>query len=211
MARMKTKGSAVPDPIAAPVPAVDIQPAEPAPEPAAEKPVLAKLLAAVAIPTSAAQVRTAFSHTEDAKMDTIETATEKTQAMFAGLNDRTKGAVEKSTQMFEEMNAFGKGNVEAIVESSKLAAKALETVGQDVAEYAKTSFESSTAAMKTLASASSPTEFFKLQGDYARAAFDAMIAQSSRSTEKLLKMAGEVAQPISNRVAVATDKFKTAA
>lgn len=144
-------------------------------------------------------------------MDTIETATEKTQAMFAGLNDRTKGAVEKSTQMFEEMNAFGKGNVEAIVESSKLAAKALETVGQDVAEYAKTSFESSTAAMKTLASASSPTEFFKLQGDYARAAFDAMIAQSSRSTEKLLKMAGEVAQPISNRVAVATDKFKTAA
>jgi phasin family protein len=185
-----------------------IQPAAPAIEPAVEPVPASDPVAAT--PTLAAQVRTAPSPEKDVIMD-INTAAEKTQAFFSGFTDRSKGAVEKSTQMFEEMNAFGKGNVEAIVESSKIAAKAFETVGQDVADYAKTSFESSAAAFKTLASATSPTEFFKLQSDYARAAFDTMIAQSSRSTEKMLKLAGEIAQPISNRVAIATDKVKTAA
>ena len=223
MARTKTRGPAVPKP--APVISEAIQPdapaielAVPAIEPAvpmipttepAVEPVPASDPVAAILP-SAAQVRTAASAEKDVIMDTT-TVTEKTQAFFSGFTDRSKGAVEKSTQMIEEMNAFGKGNVEAIVESSKIAAKAFETVGQDVAEYAKTSFESSAAAFKTLASATSPTEFFKLQSDYARTAFDTMIAQSARSTEKMLKLAGEIAQPISNRVAVATDKIKSAA
>ncbi len=210
MARAKTRVPAMPKPQT--IEPEAIQPAAPAIEPAVE-PVPASDPVAVA-PTLAAQVRTAPSPEKDVTMDintAANTAAEKTQAFFSGFTDRSKGAVEKSTQMFEDMNAFGKGNVEAIVESSKIAAKAFETVGQDVADYAKTSFESSAAAFKTLASATSPTEFFKLQGDYARAAFDTMIAQSSRSTEKMLKLAGEIAQPISNRVAIATDKVKTSA
>lgn len=210
MARAKTRVPAMPKPQT--IEPEAIQPAAPAIEPAVE-PVPASDPVAAA-PTLAAQVRTAPSPEKDVTMDintAANTAAEKTQAFFSGFTDRSKGAVEKSTQMLEDMNAFGKGNVEAIVESSKIAAKAFETVGQDVADYAKTSFESSAAAFKTLASATSPTEFFKLQGDYARAAFDTMIAQSSRSTEKMLKLAGEIAQPISNRVAIATDKVKTSA
>ncbi|TXC71828.1 phasin family protein [Sphingomonas ginsenosidivorax] len=211
MARTRTRAAAVPklEPMKPqPIEPDAIQPAAPAIEPAVEPVPASDPVAAT--PTLAAQVRTAPSPEKDVIMD-INTAAEKTQAFFSGFTDRSKGAVEKSTQMFEEMNAFGKGNVEAIVESSKIAAKAFETVGQDVADYAKTSFESSAAAFRTLASATSPTEFFKLQSDYARAAFDTMIAQSSRSTEKMLKLAGEIAQPISNRVAIATDKVKTAA
>ena len=223
MARTKTRGPAVPKP--APVISEAIQPdapaielAVPAIEPAvpmipttepAVEPVPASDPIAAILP-SAAQVRTAASAEKDVIMDTT-TVTEKTQAMFADLSTRAKGAMEKSAAAFEDANAFAKGNIEAIVESSKIAAKAFETVGQDVAEYAKSSFESSAAAFKTLASATSPTEFFKLQSDYARTAFDTMIAQSARSTEKMLKLAGEIAQPISNRVAVATDKIKSAA
>jgi phasin family protein len=180
--------------------------------PVVEAPVIeAPVAVAVAMPPSAAQDRTAPSPEKDAIMDTFEAATQKTHAMFAGLNDRTKGAMEKGTHLIEEFNAFGKGNIEALVESSKIAAKAMETVGQDVTDYAKGAFESSAAAMKTLASASSPTEYFRLQGDYARSTFDTMIAQGSHATEKMLKLAGEIAQPISNRVAVATDRLKGAA
>lgn len=139
------------------------------------------------------------------------TAGDKAQAMFSDLNGRAKGAMEKSAAMFEDVTAFNKGNIEAIVESSKLAAKGAETLGHDVAAYAKTSFEGATEAMKTLAAAKSPTEFFKLQGDYARTAFDTLIADSARTTEMMMKMMGEIAQPISNRVAVATNKMKLSA
>ena len=72
-------------------------------------------------------------------------------------------------------------------------------------------FEEATAAFKTLASVKSPTEFMKLQSDFVRGAFDAMVAETSRSTETMLKLAGEVAQPISNRMAVAAEKMKTPA
>lgn len=143
--------------------------------------------------------------------DTIKTATDKTMALFADAGDRTKGAVEKGQQMFEEMNSFGKGNIEAMVESSKIAVRGVESLGQDAAAYAKKSFEDATLAAKTLSTVKSPAEFMKLQGDFMRQSFDALVAQTSRGTEAMLKLAGDVAQPISNRVALAADKVKVAA
>ena len=136
---------------------------------------------------------------------------EKTQAMFADLSTRAKGAMEKSAAAFEDANAFAKGNIEAIVESSKIAAKGAETLGHEVSAYAKASFEEATAAARTLTSVKSPTEFLKLQSDYTRSAFDALVQQASRNTEAMLKLAGEVVQPLSNRVALAAEKLKVAA
>nr|WP_276588993.1 MULTISPECIES: phasin family protein [unclassified Sphingomonas] len=113
--------------------------------------------------------------------------------------------------MIEELNAFGKGNVEAIVESSKIAARGFETIGQDAADYGRKSFEGVAAAARTMASVKSPTEFLKLQSDFMRQMFDSMVAETSKNTETMLKLAGEVAQPISNRVALAAEKMKIAA
>lgn len=141
----------------------------------------------------------------------FETNTAKAQALFADFNDRTKAAVEKSTKLVEEANEFAKGNLEAVVESSRIAAKGFETLGQDAAEYGRKSFESATAALKSFATVKSPTEFFKLQSDFLRGAFDSYVAEASKNTEAVLKLAGDAAQPISSRFAVAAEKVKTAA
>ena len=197
----------VPTAVATPAePRPKSQPVVPAAKPVAKKPVLAKAPMRVAKPLRAAPAATAA---KDATMDDFKTMTDKTQAMFAGAD--AKGAMEKGQKMFDEMNSFSKGNIEAIVESTKIAAKGFETFGQDVAAYAKKSFEEASTAAKTLASVKSPTEFMKLQSDYVRRAFDMMVAETSRSTEAMLKLAGEVAQPISNRVAIAAEKVKIAA
>ncbi|MEN3745769.1 TIGR01841 family phasin [Sphingomonas sp. HF-S3] len=148
---------------------------------------------------------------ESSIMETFENATAKTQNFFSDVNERGKVAVEKSTKMIEEANEFAKGNVEAIVESGKIAAKGFETLGQDAADYGRRSFESATAALKSMASAKSPTEFFKLQSDFIRTSFDSYVAEASKNTEAMLKLAGEAAQPLSNRVAVAAEKAKIAA
>jgi phasin family protein len=141
----------------------------------------------------------------------FENNTAKAQALFADWNDRTKAAVEKSTKLVEEANEFAKGNLEAVVESSRIAAKGFETLGQDAAEYGRKSFESATAALKSFATVKSPTEFFKLQSDFVRGAFDSYVAEASKNTEAVLKLAGDAAQPLSNRFAVAAEKVKTAA
>lgn len=144
---------------------------------------------------------------ETAKKFTAD-AGEKMQALFGDASERAKGAYEKSVKMTEEFTEFQKGNVEALVESGKLAAKAAETLGQEAADYARKSFENSSAAFKTFASAKSPTEFFKLQSDYMKSAFESAVAESTKVTEAWLKLAGDVAQPLSNRFAVAVEKVK---
>jgi len=143
--------------------------------------------------------------------NTIKDAAAKGQAYFAEFNDRAKAVLEKSTRAAEDLNAFGKGNVEALVESGKIAAKGLETLGQGYAEFGRKSFEGATATLKSLAAAKTPTEFLQLQSDYVRSQFDALVAETSKSTEAFIKLAGDVAQPISNRVAVAAEKIKVAA
>ncbi|HEU0045613.1 phasin family protein [Sphingomonas sp.] len=174
--------------------------------------------AAVAVqPTSALPADTVDE--EPTMATTIENMTDTStqqgantaQAMFGDMNGRAKDAMEKSTKLFAEMNGFTKGNVEALVESGKLAFAGMQSMAQEQAAYVRKQFEGATEAARTMATVKSPTEFVKLQGDYIRQQFDAMVAQTSHSTEAVLKLAGEVAQPISNRVAVAVEKIKQAA
>lgn len=193
-----------PEPQATPEPVVEPEPApEPvaiaAPTPIEDTPIIETPATQAVIPA------------KDSIMDVTNDTTQKAQAMFSDLTARSQGAVEKSQKMFGDIAEFNKGNVEAFVESSRIAARGFETMGQDAVAYAKSSFEGMTQALKTLSTVKSPTEFMKLQADYARSAFDAMVAQTSKSTEATLKLAGEVAQPISNRVAVASEKMKVSA
>lgn len=165
---------------------------------------------AVLIPVPAAP--TAQPQEEPPMATTAETITPTATANpFADLNDRAKGAMERGSKLFAEMNGFTKGNIEAMVESGRIAARGMERMGQEGADYARRSFETATANMRALAAAKSPTELVKLQAEQTRAAFDGAVAQASHSTEAMLKLAGEIAQPISNRVAVVADRFKTAA
>ncbi|MGN6820080.1 MAG: phasin family protein [Sphingomonas sp.] len=143
--------------------------------------------------------------------DQIKDAAEKGQAYFTEFTAKAKAAAEKGAKAFEDMNEFNKGNVEALVESGKIAAKGFETLGQDYAEYARKQFETATAAFKGFAAVKSPTELFKLQSDYVRGQFDSFVAESSKNTEAVIKLAGDVAKPISNRVALAAEKIKVAA
>ena len=138
-------------------------------------------------------------------------AAEQIKTVFGDVNERAKAAVERSAKIVEELADLTRGNVEAIVASSKVAAKGVEALSQDAAEYSRKSFEEASAALKSFAEVKSATDFFKLQGDYARAAFDSAVAESARLSETMLKLAGDVAEPINSRYTVAAERVKTLA
>lgn len=135
-------------------------------------------------------------------------AGDKAQGAFADIQGRARSAVEKSARFYEEMGELTKGNVEALIASSRAAAAAAEALGQDAAEYGKRSVEQATQSFKSIAAAKSPSELLQLQNDFARSAFDAMVAESSRASEKMMKLVGEVVQPLSSRFAVAAEKVR---
>ena len=143
--------------------------------------------------------------------DTAALNSEKLQSLFGDVGTRFKSSVEKSSKLGEEMVDLAKGNVEAVVASARVAAKGGEALGQDAAEFTKKSFESAVAAMKSFASVKSPTELFQLQSEFAKASFDSAVAEASKFSESMMKLAGDVAQPLSTRYAVAAEKIKSAA
>lgn len=153
---------------------------------------------------------------EDTTMnDAIKTMTDKAQAdakvAFEKASEGAKTAMEKGKVAFADMNEFTKGNVEAMVESTRIAFQGFEAMAQQRAAFAKQSFDATAAHVKSLVELRSPTDFFKAQGDYVRTSVDALVAETSRSTEAALKLAGEIAQPIQNRFALAAEKVKAAA
>ena len=115
-----------------PPPAAPPAPVESTPEPvaAAPKPAITNPQ-----PTPAPAFSSVANPQKENTMEaTMQDAATKTQAYFGDANDRAKTAMEKSAKMFEDMNAFGKGNLEAVVESSRIAAKGFESLGQEAAE-----------------------------------------------------------------------------
>ncbi len=135
----------------------------------------------------------------------------RVETMVADTAQRTREAMERSSETAGELVAFSKGNVEAIVESTKIAAEGVKSMGEDAVAFGRRSVEDATAAVKQIAAAKNPAEAMQLHGDYARSAFDALVAQASKSSETMLKLVGESFQPIANRYAVAASKVKVAA
>ena len=134
--------------------------------------------------------------------------TERASAMFGDINTRAKGAMEKSAKLFEDAVEFNKGNLEAVVASARLAAKGAEDIAKYSAEYGRTAIEKANGNAKRFAAVKSPTEFFQLQSEVAKTALDEAVAQTSKFSESYLKLLGEIAQPVSNRFAVAVEKVK---
>lgn len=140
-----------------------------------------------------------------------EDAKAKFQTAFSELSEKAKASVEKSGKVMEELSELTKGNVEAMVESGKIAAKGVESMGQGAAEYGRISFEKASATMRSFASVKTPAEFFQLQSELLSSSFDSFAKESAKSSEALLKLAGEVVQPISSRVSIVTEKVKSLA
>jgi phasin family protein len=143
------------------------------------------------------------------KNDTTQAVTDRVQAIFGDVNEQARAALEKNAKIVEELTELTRGNVEALVASSKVAAKGVEALGQEAAEYGRKSFEEVSTAFRTFAEVKSPTDLFKLQSEFAKSQFDSIVAESSKLSEAVIKLASEVFEPLSTRYSVASEKVKS--
>jgi phasin family protein len=189
-----------------------------APIPAAEGQAVVADVAPVAeriadvTPTTAIKkesiMATAFETTQETVRTATETAMNNGKAAMEQVTAKSKEAVETSMKTLEELTAVSRGNIEALIASAKVAASGMEQVMSHLTEVSKKSFEDTTAHVKSLTSAKNPTELVQLQTEFAKARWDVAVAEYSKLTETLVKLAGEVAEPMQNQFAVVTDKLK---
>jgi phasin family protein len=143
------------------------------------------------------------------KFDALPGA-DKFQSLLADAGERSQEAVRRSTEVAEEFADVAKANVEAFVTAGRIAATGAKSLGQDIVARGREGVEQASEAVKTLAEAKSPTEFFALQSEIARSSFDRLVSEGSRLTESMVKLAGEAIQPLSNRASQNVERIKNA-
>jgi phasin family protein len=185
--------------------------------------VAQKAAAKTAARRTTRKTRTAARKTVRAAQQRTETMTNNTffngfdavpafapfQSILADANERSQEIVKRSQKVAGELADLARANVEAVVEASRVATQGARTIGQDAVSSGRNGFEQAADAIRSLAEAKSPTEYLQLQSDLARASFDRAVAESSRLTESLVKLAGEAFQPLSNRASANAERFNT--
>jgi phasin family protein len=134
---------------------------------------------------------------------------DKYQQFVAEAGERTQQITAKSQKAAEQFSDLAKANVEAIVEAGKIAANGAKALGQDVIATGREGIEQASDAVKTLAEAKSPAEFFQIQSELARASFDRLVAETSKLTERVVKLAGEAAEPLQTRASLNAERINS--
>jgi phasin family protein len=129
------------------------------------------------------------------------------QTLFADAGERGQETFKRTQKAAEELAELTRANIEAIVDAGRIAVEGTRALGQDVVASSRQGVEKAADAVRSFAEAKSPTEFLQLQGDFARTSFDRLVAESSKLTESMVKLAGEAIQPISNRASVAAERL----
>lgn len=186
--------------------------AKPAAKKAAPKKAAAKTIApkTKVAPKPVAAATKGFKTMNDTVKKFADEAKTRAETLTADFNEKAKEAFAKSSKIAEEAVEFNKANVEALVEAGKIAAKGVEALGQEGVTFARKSFEDTTAALKGYTAVKTPADFFKLYAENSKKAFDAAVAQTSKTSELVVKLTNDSFAPISNRVSVITSKMKAA-
>ena len=176
----------------------------------APKKATVKKIAPKAAPKPVAAVSKGIKTMNDTVKKFADEAKTRTEALTADFNEKAKEAMSKTSKLAEEAVEFNKANIEAMVEAGKIAAKNMEVLGQEGVTFARKSFEDTTAALKGYTAVKTPADFFKLYAENSKKAFDAAVAQTSKTSELVVKLTNDSFAPISNRVSVITSKMKAA-
>lgn len=134
---------------------------------------------------------------------TVEENIKVAEAAMKDGQEAFKTASEKFAKGAEELTAFGKANLEALVKSGEISAKNGESLGTEIAEFSKKSFEDGMKAAYDLASAKTPTEFVEKQIAFAQPAFEAYGEQMTKISKLAMDNAQSAFAPIQERIKAA--------
>ncbi len=104
-------------------------------------------------------------------------------------------------QQLDSFQKFGKDNMDATVKTFATMSKGAQTFAVEAADFAKKSFEQSTATVEKLAGAKTLDKAIEIQTDYVKGAYDSFVAQSTKMGELYANLAKEAFRPYEGLVA----------
>src|SRR6476659_8671401 len=95
----------------------------------------------------------------------------------------------------EDAQRFTKDNLDLTARSLGAVSKGLQAITADAADYTKKSFEASSVTFEKLLGAKSLDKAVEIQSEYARSAYEALVAQATKFGGIMTDMAKESCKP----------------
>lgn len=137
-----------------------------------------------------------------------KSGTKKAEAMIIDVQKTVEEGVARMAKGVDNFNAISQGNVKAIVKSSKIAAKAAETMGAEIAAFSQKAYEDILALAKDLAACTSPSEFIEKQTAYGKTSIEELVAEANKLNEIYASAAKEAVAPLNARFTCAVETVK---
>ena len=141
----------------------------------------------------------------------LREASAKAVSQTAATQKSLGNNIEKFSQRLQGLSSFSQQNLEAFARSSEITAKALESIGGEVAAYTKKSYEDRVAAAQEISSARTLTELVEKQTSFAQHAFEGWAQRAIRISAIYTSAAKDIAAPVGERLSSATEEMKSVA
>jgi len=96
---------------------------------------------------------------------------------------------------FDDMQKFGKDNMDASLKSFGAVSKSAQAIAVEMADYSKKAFEDGSKALEKLFGAKTPEKAIEIQSDFAKASYEAFIAEATKIGELYADLAKEFYKP----------------
>jgi phasin family protein len=111
-----------------------------------------------------------------------------------------------STMQQFDLQKFGQENLDTVMKTFGSVSKGAQAIAVETADYAKKSFEQSTATFEKLVGAKSLDKAMEIQADFVKTSFEGFVAQSTKMGELYQAFAKEAFKPFEGLVAKANGK-----
>lgn len=96
---------------------------------------------------------------------------------------------------YENAQKVGKEQIETSLKAFGAFSKGLQGIAAEIADYTKKSFEESTSTFEKLVSAKSLDKAIEIQTDFAKTAYEGLVAESTKISELYTDLAKETFKP----------------
>jgi hypothetical protein len=104
-------------------------------------------------------------------------------------------------QQFDTAQKFGKENMDALLRNFGTLSKSTQAIAVEATDFAKQSFEQTTATIEKLAGARSLDKALEIQTEYVKTSYERFLAQSTKMAELYGSLAKEMAKPFESLAA----------
>ncbi len=154
---------------------------------------------------------TAFTKTVESIKQSASAATASLEQAHEKVKAQLNEGVTRAVKTAEQFAQFQQGNIEAAMKSGQILATGLQDLSKHWVATSQANFEEAIATFRQLTTVKSVREAIDLQTSFAKASVEKALAEGGKMTETSLKLAEQVAAPLTARVNVAVETFSARA